>query len=98
MLTTDKTSKYNLSTLNKVTHTTIGNILKSQNQIAAIFSDCPCDTTESGSYEHAFLIYSDELWLTKDSIITTVTIKNSDIYRNNIRQLLCLRRKTQEIQ
>ena len=70
----DKTSKYYLSSLDKVTHPTIGNTLKSQRKIAAILTNYPCDTTESGSYGHALLIYSNTIWLNKDSITTTVAI------------------------
>ena len=59
MPTKDKTSKYKLSTFDKVTHPTIGNILQVQNQIAEILANYPCEATESGAYRHAFLIYSD---------------------------------------
>ena len=73
--TNDKTSEYNLSTLDKVTHTTIGNILRAQNQILEILTAYPCNATELGAYRHALLIYSGEVWLTKDGITTAVTIK-----------------------
>jgi hypothetical protein len=42
MSTNDKTPDYDLSTLDKVTQPTIGNLLKAQNQIAAILSDYAC--------------------------------------------------------
>ena len=54
--TKDKTSKYDLFTLDKVTHTTIGNILRAQNQIVEILTDYPCDATEPGAYGHSFFI------------------------------------------
>ena len=74
MLTNEKTSKYDLSTLDKVTRPTIGNIDEAKKKIAEILADYPCDTTELGAYGHAFLIYSDKVWLTKDGITTAVTI------------------------
>ena len=45
MSTKDKISEYDLSTLDKVTHPTIGNTLQVQNQIAEILTDYPCDAT-----------------------------------------------------
>ena len=45
MSTKEKIPKYDLSTLNKVTHPTIGSILQSQNQIAVILADFLCDAT-----------------------------------------------------
>jgi hypothetical protein len=63
-----------MSSLDKVTQPTIGNLLKAQNQIAALLSDYPCNETTSGSYGHAFLIYSDTVWLTKDNITALVVI------------------------
>ena len=41
----DKTSKYNLSTLDKVTHPTIGNILQAQDKIAVILTNYWRDAT-----------------------------------------------------
>jgi hypothetical protein len=73
-MSTHGTTDYDLSTLDKVTHPTIGNLLRAQNQIAAILTDYPCEATASGAYAHAFLIYSDAVWLTKDGITSTVTI------------------------
>ena len=72
MLTSDTTHTYDMSSLDKVTQPTIGNLLKAQNQIAALLSDYPCNETTSGSYGHAFLIYSDTVWLTKDNITELV--------------------------
>jgi hypothetical protein len=74
MSTTDKTPDYDLSTLDKVTQPTIGNLLKAQNQIAAILSDYACAAPASGAYAHAFLIYTDAVWLTKDGITQAVVI------------------------
>jgi hypothetical protein len=74
MSTKDTTIDYDLSTLDKVTQPTIGNLLKAQNQIAAILSDYPCEAPESGAYAHAFLIYTDAVWLTKDGITAAVVI------------------------
>jgi hypothetical protein len=74
MSTKDKTPDYDLSTLDKVTQPTIGNLLKAQNQIAAILSDYACEAPESGAYAHAFLIYPDAVWLTKDGITNAVVI------------------------
>ena len=74
MLTTDKTSKYDLSTLYKVTHPTVGTILKGKNQIASILANYPYDATESDAYGYAFLIYSNAVWLTKYGITTSVTV------------------------
>jgi hypothetical protein len=71
---------YDLSTLDKVTNPTIGNLLRAQNQIAAILTDYPCEAPESGDYAHAFLIYSDAVWLTKDGITSTVTITKPPPY------------------
>eukprot|EP00978_Attheya_sp_CCMP212_P013272 scaffold33382_cov34-Attheya_sp.AAC.6 len=77
MLTSDTTHTYDMSSLDKVTQPTIGNLLKAQNQIAALLSDYPCNETTSGSYGHAFLIYSDTVWLTKDNITALVVINKS---------------------
>jgi hypothetical protein len=74
MPTSDTSYAYDMSTLDKVTQPTIGNLLKAQNQIAAILSDYPCAAPESGLYGHAFLIYSDNVWLTKDNITAPVVI------------------------
>jgi hypothetical protein len=74
MSTKDKTPEYDLSTLDKVNQPTIGNLLKAQNQIAAILSDYPCEAPESGAYAHAFLIYTDAVWLTKEGITEAVVI------------------------
>ena len=74
MSTHDKTLDYDLSTLDKVTQPTIGNLLKAQNQIATILADYPCAAAASGAYGHAFLIYSAAVWLTKDGITTPVII------------------------
>ncbi len=71
---TETETDYNLSTLDKVTQPTIGDLLKAQNQIAAILSDYPCNAIASGSYGHAFLIYSNTVWLTKDNITALVVI------------------------
>ena len=72
MPTAETTYVYDMASLDKVTQPTIGNLLKAQNQIAAILSDYPCNATTSGSYGHAFLIYSDTVWLTKDGITAPV--------------------------
>ena len=72
--TSDTSYKYDMLSLDKVTQPTIGNLLKAQNQIAAILSDYPCAATETGSYGHAFFIYSDTVWLTKDNITALVVI------------------------
>ena len=45
MSTKDKTSEYDLYTLDKVTHPTIGKILRAQNQIVEILTNYPCDAT-----------------------------------------------------
>ncbi|WP_288992558.1 hypothetical protein [uncultured Marinobacter sp.] len=74
MPTAETTYVYDMASLDKVTQPTIGNLLKAQNQIAAILSDYPCNATTSGSYGHAFLIYSDTVWLTKDGITAPVVI------------------------
>ena len=74
MSNNDKTPEYDLSTLDKVNQPTIGNLLKAQNQIAAILSDYPCEATTSGAYGHAFLIYTSAVWLTKDGITEDVVI------------------------
>ena len=74
MCTKDKPYKYYLSTLDKFTHQTTGNVLRLQNQITEILTDYLCDATESGAYGHAFHIYSDKVWLTKDGITTAVAI------------------------
>ena len=79
MSTKDKNSKYDLSTLNKVTHPT-KNILRAQNHITAIITNYPCDATKSGAYGHSFLIYSDNVWLTKDVIATAVTINKPETF------------------
>jgi hypothetical protein len=75
MSTNDKTPDYDLSTLDKVTQPTIGNLLKAQNQIAAILSDYACEAPASGAYAHAFLIYTEAVWLTKDGITEAVVIE-----------------------
>ena len=46
--TKEKTSEYDLTTLNKVTQSTIGNILRAQNQIAEILTNYPCGAIEAG--------------------------------------------------
>ena len=74
MPTSDASYEYDMSSLDKVTQPTIGNLLKAQNQIAAILSDYPCNAVASGSYGHAFLIYNDTVWLTKDNITAPVVI------------------------
>ncbi len=79
-MSTHGTNDYDLSTLDKVTHPTIGNLLRAQNQIAAILTDYPCEAPESGDYAHAFLIYSDAVWLTKDGITSPVTITKPPPY------------------
>ena len=79
MLTTG-TIKYDLSTLDKVNTPTIGNIIKAQNQIAAILTDYPCEAQAAGDYGHAFLIYSNALWKTKNGITNTVTITKPAAY------------------
>ena len=80
MPTKKKTSKHDLSTLDEVTHPTIGNIIRAQNQIAVILTDYPCDAIWSGAYGHAFLIYIDKVWLTKYSITTNITINKPDTF------------------
>eukprot|EP00978_Attheya_sp_CCMP212_P028244 scaffold97084_cov50-Attheya_sp.AAC.1 len=67
MLTSDTSHTYDMSSLDKVTQPTIGNLLKTQNQIAALLSDYPCNETTSGS---------DTVWLTKDNITALVVINN----------------------
>ena len=42
-MSTHAITDYDLSTLDKVTHPTIGNLLRAQNQIAAILTDYPCE-------------------------------------------------------
>ena len=74
------TPDYDLSTLDKVNNPTIGNIITAQNQIAAILTDYPCESSDSGAYGHAFLIYSDNVWRTKNGIIDTVIINKPAAY------------------
>jgi hypothetical protein len=74
MPTSDTAYEYDMSSLDKVSQPTIGNLIKAQNQIAAILSDYPCNAIASGSYGHAFLIYSNTVWLTKDNITALVVI------------------------
>ena len=77
---TNGTTDYDLSTLDGVNNPTIRNILRAQNQIAAILTNYPCEAPESGAYGHAFLIYSDAIWKTKNGIADTVTIKKPAVY------------------
>ena len=74
MSTMEKISEYDLSTIDKVTHRTIGIILKPQNQIAAILTDYTCGDTYSGAYGNDLLIHSEAVWLTKDGITAAATI------------------------
>jgi hypothetical protein len=74
MPTAETTYVYAMASLDKVTQPTIGNLLKAQNQITAILSDYPCNATTSGSYGHAFFIYSDTVWLTKAGITAPAVI------------------------
>ena len=77
---TNGNTDYDLSTLDKVNNPTIGSILTAQNQIAAILTDYPCESPDSGAYGHAFLIYSDAVWKTKNGITNSVTINKPAAY------------------
>jgi hypothetical protein len=71
---------YDMSTLDKVNQPTIGNLLRAQNQIAAILTNYPCNERTSGAYGHSFLIYSTQVWLTKDNITAPVTINKPPLF------------------
>jgi hypothetical protein len=80
MPTTETTITYDMSTLDKVNQPTIGNLLRAQNQIAAILTNYPCNEPTSGAYGHSFLIYSTQVWLTKDNITAPVTINKPPLF------------------
>ena len=79
-MSTNGITDYDLSTLDKVNNPTIGSILTAQNQIAAILTDYPCESPDSGACGHAFLIYSAAVWLTKNGITDPVTINKPAAY------------------
>ena len=74
------TIEYVLSTLDKVNTPTIGNIIKAQNQIAAILTNYPCEAQAAGDYGHEFLIYSNAVWKTKKGKTNTITITKPTAY------------------